>query len=108
MVIRYFGGIKLGAGGLLRAYNCGGAGALDNAETKELKCYAIYYAKTVINDYSRALNEFKINNIEVLETDFSNPLEVKFKLAVEESEKEKLGKFKMFNIDFEFVENIER
>jgi len=108
VVIRYFGGIKLGAGGLLRAYNAGGAGALDNAEIKELKTYSIYQTKTVINDYSRVLNEFKLNSIEVLETDFSNPLEVKFKLAIEECEKEKLGKFKAFNIDFEYVENIER
>ena len=37
VVIRYFGGIKLGAGGLVRAYSNSVTKALENIEIKELK-----------------------------------------------------------------------
>ena len=37
IVVRYFGGIKLGAGGLVRAYNDSGVKALETAEVVELK-----------------------------------------------------------------------
>ena len=39
VVIRYFGGIKLGAGGLVRAYTNSGVLALKNSEICELKTY---------------------------------------------------------------------
>ena len=34
IIVRYFGGVKLGAGGLSRAYSTAAAGVIDNAEKK--------------------------------------------------------------------------
>ena len=49
IVTRYFGGIMLGAGGLIRAYTEGAARAVSHAGIIEVKPYAIYSVKT---DYS--------------------------------------------------------
>lgn len=108
VVIRYFGGIKLGAGGLLRAYNCGGAGALDNSEIKELKNYSIFKVVSNISDYAKLLNEFKKHNFEVIETNFDSGTEVVFKLAIIIEELEKIEFFSSYNLNFELIDKIEK
>ena len=42
LVVRYFGGIKLGAGGLVRAYSKSASSVIDNVGTKELQKYDVY------------------------------------------------------------------
>lgn len=46
-VTRYFGGIKLGAGGLVRAYSSGALGAIDSAKIK--KYYAVENFKLTLS-----------------------------------------------------------
>ena len=55
MVIRYYGGIQLGAGGLTRAYNSSVAEALASAQLNPLVqrvesqvCFPIQYADTIL------------------------------------------------------------
>lgn len=42
VVVRYFGGIKLGAGGLVRAYSKGVGAVLDIVGTKQMQEYSVY------------------------------------------------------------------
>ena len=59
IVIRYFGGIKLGAGGLVRAYTESGVLALENAKIVELK------NMTEISfhiDFQQAFNIYVLSN----------------------------------------------
>lgn len=51
IVIRYFGGIKLGAGGLLRAYSRAAALAVEKAEPIFWKAHRLYH---LVCDYSNA------------------------------------------------------
>jgi uncharacterized YigZ family protein len=56
VVIRYFGGIKLGAGGLVRAYTASGNMALDNANVIEVKDINKYSIKINYDDVNRVKN----------------------------------------------------
>ena len=62
-VIRYFGGIKLGAGGLVRAYTNSVAGALKLTEITELKKeykMAIEFDYSNVNKINYILQDYKI------------------------------------------------
>lgn len=54
VVIRYFGGIKLGIPGLIRAYRTATADALDNARTEE---------KTAVKRYRLSFGYMDMNNV---------------------------------------------
>lgn len=62
IVIRYFGGIKLGAGGLVRAYTESGVKALENAEITELK--SVINIKFHIN-YDEAFNIYVLTTLKI-------------------------------------------
>ena len=82
VVIRYFGGIKLGAGGLVRAYAGAGSdviklcqlGTFNDLKTIRISC-DIPYAKKLL-DYLRN------NNVKVISQEYSNLFSVK--VAVED------------------------
>lgn len=87
VVTRYFGGIKLGAGGLVRAYSGCTAENLDVAQKvlyetcSQLKISADY---SFIDTITRYFNE---NSADLLSTEYSN--EVIFEVAIKKSEEEK-------------------
>jgi len=65
VVVRYFGGIKLGAGGLVRAYSKSVSNAIKEAEIKELtKGYNvdITFSYDETNNVDYLLKDVKINN----------------------------------------------
>ncbi len=86
VVTRYFGGIKLGAGGLVRAYSSSVAENI-NAATKvlyETCCESVYFI-----DYSNidtAIRFFAANGANVLSTEYLN--DVRFTVAVKKAEEE--------------------
>ena len=85
-VVRYFGGIKLGAGGLVRAYASSVAENLDGADIREL-CPAVEIKITV--DYTGVDGVQKFispRTCPVLSTDYGE--KVCFVLAVKKIEKE--------------------
>ena len=60
VVVRYFGGIKLGTGGLVQAYKAATADALDNAEMAEYtidKSFTIRFAYDMMNPVMRVVDE---------------------------------------------------
>ena len=72
VVTRYFGGIKLGAGGLVRAYSKSVLEAINEAEILEVEVYDVY---TVLFEYSEIKlvdGEVRNNNLEVLNKDYSD------------------------------------
>ena len=72
VVTRYFGGIKLGAGGLVRAYSKSVLEAINEAEILEVELYDVY---TLVFEYSeiKAVDgEVRNNNLEVVNKDYSD------------------------------------
>lgn len=72
VVTRYFGGVKLGAGGLVRAYSKSVLEAINEAEILEVELYDVY---TLIFEYSEIKTvdgEVRTNNLEVINKEYSD------------------------------------
>ena len=81
VVVRYFGGIKLGAGGLVRAYSNSAKEVLEISDVKELNYHKIFEVEITID------NKYLIENsanMKVLDIDYSRIGEKKviYKLAI--------------------------
>lgn len=80
VVTRYFGGIKLGAGGLVRAYSQGAKEAIDKAGTVENVLSSVYFIEMNYDLYSVFLKISDKTKCAVISTDFEDL--VKIKVAV--------------------------
>lgn len=88
IVVRYFGGILLGTGGLINAYREAAKNSLSNAIIKEI---VILYQVTVSCEYSflpDLINFIKRNKIKLVESDFTEGCILK--LSVNKDQLEKL------------------
>lgn len=86
VVTRYFGGIKLGAGGLVRAYS---GSVAENLDTAQKVLYETCSESKIITDYSSvdtAMRFFYENGADVLNTEYAN--EVVFTVAVKKSDEQ--------------------
>ena len=72
VVTRYFGGIKLGAGGLVRAYSKSVMEAIGEAEILEIKEYEVYTITFEYSEIKTADTEVRNNNLEVIDKDYSD------------------------------------
>ena len=85
-VVRYFGGVKLGAGGLVRAYSSCTAECLDEADIRSLEVcveYLVFVDYTGIDGVQKYLSS---NHCSLLSTDYNES--VCFKVAVKKAEEE--------------------
>jgi len=76
VVVRYFGGIKLGTSGLIAAYRAAAKGAIDNAQIVELHDMATLTARfpyLVMNDVMRAV---KRSEAQIVGQEFDNSCEL--------------------------------
>ena len=80
VVTRYFGGILLGAGGLVRAYSHGAKIALDAAKIITYEKYSVYSLECSYSDYQRYIVLLPQFNAVVDDTDFSDKVKVTFAL----------------------------
>ena len=83
-VVRYFGGVKLGAGGLVRAYSSSAAENLDGADIRVLEMcseYAVEVDYTGIDGAQKYLAE---RSCSLLSTDYGE--RVLFRVAVKQTE----------------------
>ena len=96
-VVRYFGGVKLGAGGLVRAYTKSAVMALQNAEIEELEIYKKFKVKINYENINTIYNLSNKNLIKILEN-----LDDTFVILVKEKEVEAVNILK--NICLEFNE----
>jgi len=84
VVVRYFGGIKLGVSGLITAYKTASREALDAAGciTKTINVlYELHFTYPLMNEVMRVLKE---ENIEMIQPDFT--LDCKLKINVRKKE----------------------
>ena len=72
IVTRYFGGIKLGAGGLVRAYSKSVLEAIENSEIVEIELYDIYTINFEYINMKIIEQEIRDNNLVIINKDFSN------------------------------------
>lgn len=86
-VVRYFGGVKLGAGGLVRAYSSSVAECLDGADIRTLEVcveYEIFVDYTGIDSVQKYTATHACN---LLSTDYGE--RVAFRVAVKKTEEER-------------------
>lgn len=72
VVTRYFGGIKLGAGGLVRAYSKSVMEAIGKAEIVEIEEYDVYKLTFEYSDIKIADTEVRNNKLTTLDKDYSD------------------------------------
>ena len=85
IVIRYFGGIKLGAGGLVRAYTKSASECLNNSTLKELK---IGFSIKILFDYDKVkLIDYTLNNIDIKDKTFEDKITYTFDISNENYDK---------------------
>ena len=82
VVTRYFGGILLGAGGLVRAYSQAASTSLNEAKILVYEDYVVYELVCNYSDYGKVNIEIQAIDAIVDSCDFSD--EVKFVFAVKE------------------------
>lgn len=104
VVIRYYGGTKLGAAGLIKAYKESAKLTLDEAEiiTKELESkLEIHFSFEKQNQIFTLLNKFNAKILDFVAEE-NCTISASIKTAVKENISEQLSE--MQNISFEFVE----
>ena len=83
-VVRYFGGIKLGAGGLVRAYSSSAAENLDGADIRVLEVCAEYLIEVDYTGIDSIQKYLSTHPCSLLSTDYGE--KVTFTVAVKKSE----------------------
>lgn len=90
VVTRYFGGILLGAGGLVRAYSHSAKLAIEAAEPETFEKYAVLRLACPYSEYGKYLAELEKLGAVLDETEFAENVVLNF--AVKETGLEKLEK----------------
>lgn len=98
VVVRYYGGVNLGTGGLVTAYKTAAAEAIAASDTiikeiEEIVSYSFPYV--MMNDVMRVIKEMKPR---IVSQDYDNTCEIK--LAIRKSEAERL-KDRLAKLSFE-------
>ena len=78
VVVRYFGGIKLGAGGLVRAYTNSGNLVLDKAKVVEMISVDEYRAEIELSLGAKLMDTIKGMNGEILSCKYTDKVELEF------------------------------
>ncbi len=84
VVTRYFGGILLGAGGLVRAYTKAAASAIENAEVVTYEMYSVMEITCSYSDYQKVSFELSRCGAVVDNVDYADNVKVTF--AVKQTE----------------------
>lgn len=96
VVVRYFGGIKLGAGGLVRAYTRAGVLSLDKCVLQEIKTYKRFRVCSTLDEAKSTLNTLKSLPLEIENIEYSDKL-----LVVVRMEEKNVPELKTANIEIE-------
>ena len=83
VVTRYFGGILLGAGGLVRAYSTAASMSLNSAQTVVFEDYRVLKIECSYSDYGRLSTEISQIDAIVDSSDFSDTVCIKFAIKEE-------------------------
>ncbi len=113
VVTRYFGGIKLGAGGLVRAYSGAAAEVLNAAGEEKFVLSDILNIRFSYEKYSAFLRFTEKFTAKILSTEFSEEVNIKAAVPVSSDFSEKLidffaGKVAISRLNGEFISFEER
>ena len=87
VIVRYFGGVKLGTGGLVRGYGASVNKVLDVAKLYEYKDNIKAYIECDYNQFSKVEYMLNQESIEIVNKDFTTAVKVEIKLTKQEYEK---------------------
>jgi uncharacterized YigZ family protein len=87
VVTRYFGGILLGAGGLVRAYSTAASMALENGGKKVFEEYCEYSLRISYSDYGKFTIELNTFDAIIDNTEFADEIEITFAIKSDYKDK---------------------
>ena len=107
VVVRYFGGVKLGVGGLVNAYRMAAENALNNGSVVEIEISEnvnLQFDYLILSDIMKLVKDF---GLKILEQDFSENGNIKVSIPIRQKEKfidkltllRALGKKIMWKVD---------
>lgn len=104
VVIRYFGGTKLGVGGLISAYKIATEDALNKADIIEKYVTISYNVITNYEDYNVILKKTKLNGFQILEQQFFDT-NVKLKLQIYLKDKQEIDNLSkdLYQSEFQII-----
>ena len=110
VVTRYFGGIKLGAGGLVRAYSKSVMESVSKAEIVEVEEYDVYEITFEYTDIKTVDGEVRNNSLEAIDKQYSDKVQYhvvsKNRQDIEKIFEKYLGKIKVSFKNKQFLEKI--
>ena len=109
VVVRYFGGILLGTGGLVRAYTAAACAALEKAEKFRIAEGDEFSATVGYGDYDRLVFLLKEEGAEITGSDFSDSVNIKFSVRSDKSAKclERINEAFSMAFSPEFVKKVQ-
>lgn len=87
VVTRFFGGIKLGTGGLTRAYGGSVAECLSKAKILDMQQSLFYKVNTEYDGYSKILKILSNDDVRITKTEFLNSIAIDFAVKTDAAEK---------------------
>ncbi len=87
VVTRYFGGVLLGTGGLVRAYSASARDAVLNAEIAEMIPCTIFETECEYTDHNRFLSLLENYGGQLKNTDFTDRVKLRYVFKDEEKER---------------------
>jgi uncharacterized YigZ family protein len=106
IVIRYFGGTKLGVGGLITAYKEAARDAINNAKIVKRTVNHFYTIKFDYAAMSDVMNFIKLHNLNVTNQVFENNCSIEFNIRTKEAEQVITEFEKIENVKIEFLRTI--
>lgn len=97
VVTRYFGGILLGAGGLVRAYSTAASMALEKSGVKVFEDYNAYSVKLSYSDYGKFNIELTNFDAIIDNTNFADEIIIDFAIKSDEADKFEKRIIDLFN-----------
>lgn len=76
IVVRYFGGIKLGAGGLARAYLSAATNLIDRVGIKKFELFVNFYLELNYEFFDKLMYSLNKNNFDILDTKYSEIINI--------------------------------
>jgi len=106
VVVRYFGGTKLGVSGLIKAYRSAASDALANAKIIEKTVddyYKVEFHYIAMNDVMKLIKE---ENLAIVEQNYDNVCEIVLRIRQGEVQKIKSRIEKIDGINFEYMRTV--
>lgn len=104
---RYFGGIKLGAGGLVRAYTTSVVAALDDSTRCVRKIFNRTSIKYEYTSHGKIVNYLNGESVEILKENYSDSVEIIVDLEDDSYVLKDLVDLTSANIEFKILEKVE-